>query len=90
MAARVGSIMVRRALELGLHRRGIVSRPNADGQILVNAVNTFWSIYVLDKQWSFAVGLPQSLQDGDIDPDLPEPVSHRDFNSNTSIFFMGL
>ena len=75
MAARLGSIMVRRALELGLHRCGTISRCGSDSNNPVNAVNTFWTIYVLDRQWSFAVGLPQSLQDRDIDSDLPEPVS---------------
>ena len=30
---------------------------------------------MLDKEWSFAVGLPRSLHDGDVDPELPDPVS---------------
>ncbi|KIM92691.1 hypothetical protein OIDMADRAFT_185063 [Oidiodendron maius Zn] len=73
MACRLSSIMVRQALELGLHRRGTFSRPIIDGQNLVRAVEAFWTIYVLDGHWSFAVGLPRSLQNADIDPDLPEP-----------------
>ncbi|CZR67535.1 uncharacterized protein PAC_17434 [Phialocephala subalpina] len=73
VACRLSSTMVRLALELGLHRRSTFSRPISDGQNLVKVVNAFWSIYVLDRQWSFAFGLPISLQETDIDPDLPEP-----------------
>jgi hypothetical protein len=68
--------MVRIALELGLHRRSTFSRPICDDQNLVKVINAFWSVYVLDRQWSFASGLPISLQNMDIDPDLPEPVSY--------------
>jgi hypothetical protein len=75
MACRLSSTMVRLSLELGLHRSSTFSRPICDDQNLVKVVNVFWSIYVLDRQWSFASGLPISLQDTDIDPDLSEPVS---------------
>lgn len=33
----------------------------------------FWSIYVLDRRWSFGTGMPFALQDSDIDPQLPKP-----------------
>lgn len=33
----------------------------------------FWSIYVLDRRWSFGTGMPFALQDSDIDPLLPKP-----------------
>ena len=39
------------------------------------AIKLFWSIYVLDRRWSFGTGMPFALQDADIDPLLPEPVS---------------
>ena len=39
------------------------------------AIKLFWSIYVLDRRWSFGTGMPFALQDTDIDPQLPEPVS---------------
>jgi hypothetical protein len=87
MAARLGSIMIRRALELGLHRCGTVSRSDANSHNSVNALNAFWAIYVLDRQWSFAVGLPQSLRDEDIDSDLPEPVSHQDYTPQRFMHF---
>jgi hypothetical protein len=33
----------------------------------------FWSIYVLDRRWSFGTGMPFALQDSDIDPLLQKP-----------------
>lgn len=39
------------------------------------AIKLFWSIYVLDRRWGFGTGMPFTLQDDDIDPSLPEPVS---------------
>ena len=33
----------------------------------------FWSIYVLDRRWSFGTGMPFALQDSDIDPQLSKP-----------------
>jgi hypothetical protein len=80
MAARLSSMMVRLAVEKGLHRRGTLLRPIFDPQNLVKAVNVFWTVYVLDGQWSYAVGLPKSMQDADIDPDLPDPVSQDTYN----------
>ena len=38
------------------------------------AIKLFWSVYVLDRRWSFGTGMPFALQDADIDPALPEPV----------------
>ena len=39
-----------------------------------NALNTFWSAYVLDRRWSFGTGLPYVCHDDKIDPKLPYPV----------------
>ena len=39
------------------------------------ALRLFWVIYHLDRHWSFGTGLPFAIQDIDIDPQLPEPVS---------------
>ncbi len=38
-------------------------------------INSFWSAYVLDRRWAFGTGLPYVVQDEEIDPDLPMPVS---------------
>ena len=40
----------------------------------LQACKLFWSIYVLDRRWSFGTGMPFAIQDADIDPALPEPV----------------
>ena len=39
-------------------------------------MRTFWCIYALDRRWSFGTSLSFALQEDDIDPELPEPVSH--------------
>ena len=41
------------------------------------AINAFWAIFVLDRQLSYALGLPKNLQDVDIDSGLPLPVGDR-------------
>ena len=48
------------------------SFPDEQGRSWV--VKLFWSIYVLDRRWSFGMGRPFALQDSDIDPALPQPV----------------
>lgn len=62
-------------IELGLHRRDSLFKVVADPEERANVVKLFWSIYVLDRRWSFGTGMPFALQDADIDPNLPEPVS---------------
>lgn len=78
MASRITSSMVRQALELGLHRHGTLLRLSCE-QTLINPLNTFWTIFIFDRQWSFAVGLPVVMQNNDIDPEVPEPVSRYQF-----------
>lgn len=63
----------RLCFELGLHRRGGLQKI-ADPQTRTNALNTFWSAYVLDRRWSFSAGLPFVCDDDKIDPKLPYPV----------------
>jgi hypothetical protein len=62
-------------IELGLHRRDSLFKVVTDKEERANAIKLFWSIYVLDRRWSFGTGMPFALQDADIDPSLPEPVS---------------
>lgn len=38
----------------------------------------FWSVYVLDRRWSFGTGLPFALPGETIDPRLPKPVCSID------------
>lgn len=63
-------------IELGLHRRDGLFKAVPDEEERSNVVKLFWSIYVLDRRWSFGTGMPFAIQDADIDPSLPEPVSY--------------
>lgn len=60
--------------EMGLHRRESLFKAFPDDAERDKIVKFFWSVYVLDRRWSFGTGLPFVLQDADIDPNLPEPV----------------
>ncbi|KAM7215255.1 fungal-specific transcription factor domain containing protein [Rhypophila decipiens] len=72
LAWRVMGHVARLCFELGLHRReGLERIP--DAQDRRNAVNTFWSAYVLDRRWGFGTGLPFVCHDDKIDPGLPMP-----------------
>jgi hypothetical protein len=66
--------VVRLCIELGLHRREVIDMIN-DKEDRRIAINTFWSAFVLDRRWAFSAGLPYVVADGEIDPDLPYPVS---------------
>lgn len=74
MCWRVMGQVVRLCLELGLHRRDVIDQIKDEEERRL-AVNTFWSVYVLDRRWAFSAGLPYVLPDEEIDPDLPSPVS---------------
>ena len=59
---------------MGLHRREILAKSLLSLEERSQACKLFWSIYVLDRRWSFGTGMPFAIQDADIDPTLPEPV----------------
>lgn len=66
--------VARHCIELGLHRREtLMNIP--DEETRKNAIMTFWSAYTLDRRWSFGTGLPFVIQDAEVDPQLPRPVS---------------
>ncbi|KAL8802405.1 MAG: hypothetical protein Q9182_003828 [Xanthomendoza sp. 2 TL-2023] len=72
-AYRAIGLAARLSYEVGLHRNNILHRDFADHEERSWALKLFWSIYVLDRRWSFGTGLPFAVQDADIDPLLPEP-----------------
>src|ERR1700730_5103677 len=74
LAWRLSGQVARMCIELGLHRRDARFEALPDDEERASAVNLFWSIYVLDRRWSFGTGMPFAIQDSDIDPTLPEPV----------------
>lgn len=74
LAWRVMGQVVRLCMELGIHqKRGLMMIQNETER--KNALNSFWSAYVLDRRWAFGTGLPYAIQDDEIDPTLPMPVS---------------
>lgn len=66
----------RMSLEMGIHRKRILLDNFKRPEDQDFAIRAFWCIYVLDKRWSFGTGLPFALNECDIDPELPEPVSY--------------
>jgi hypothetical protein len=72
---RLTNNLVRTALELGLNLQKVVLRTFEAPELRVNVRNTFWTIFVLDRQMSYTLGLPKSLQDADVDVGLVLPVS---------------
>ncbi|KAL8693395.1 MAG: hypothetical protein Q9218_001787 [Villophora microphyllina] len=72
-AYRTIGLAARLSFELGLHRNNVLHRDFADQDERLWALKLFWSIFVLDRRWSFGTGLPFAIQDADIDPLLPEP-----------------
>lgn len=75
LAWRVMGQVARLCLEMGLHRRDGIARIEGE-QDRRNAVNTFWSAYVLDRRWSFGTGFPFVVHDDKIDPGLPYPEDY--------------
>jgi hypothetical protein len=74
LAWRVIGQVVRLCLELGIHQNRGLMKIHDETQRR-NALNSFWSAYVLDRRWAFGTGLPYSVHDDEIDPRLPLPVS---------------
>ncbi|KAI7287461.1 fungal transcriptional regulatory protein [Hortaea werneckii] len=71
-AWRIIGLTARLCIELGLHRRETYDAMS-DESDRNETILLFWSIYVLDRRWSFGTGMPFALQDSDIDPQLPKP-----------------
>ncbi|KAK0250481.1 hypothetical protein LTS09_014328 [Friedmanniomyces endolithicus] len=69
---RIIGLTARLCIELGLHRRETYDAMQ-DESAKSDTILLFWSIYVLDRRWSFGTGMPFALQDADIDPHLPKP-----------------
>lgn len=74
-ASRIIGLAARFCVEMGLHRRETLAKTPLSSDERFQACKLFWSIYVLDRRWSFGTGMPFAIQDADIDPNLPEPVS---------------
>lgn len=73
-AWRVIGQVARLCIETGAHRAVTLAKIENESDRR-NALNTFWTSYILDRRWAFGTGLPFVVQDEEIDPDLPFPVS---------------
>lgn len=69
---RIIGLTARLCIELGLHRRETYEAIQDESE-RSETILLFWSIYVLDRRWSFGTGMPFALQDSDIDQQLPKP-----------------
>lgn len=77
------------SIELGLHRRDSFFKVVTDERERIAITKLFWSIYVLDRRWSFGTGMPFAIQDSDIDPSLPEPVCNFLLSLTTPLILSG-
>lgn len=89
-AYRLIGLAARFSLEMGLHRHEIITETYPDKEERRMALKVFWSIYVLDRRYSFGTGMPFAVQDADIDPSLPEPVSNSKANDIRILIRIGL
>ncbi|KAF9640074.1 Casein kinase II regulatory subunit [Lasiodiplodia theobromae] len=72
-AWRIIGLAARLCMELGLHRRETYSTIFTEEEERAAAIRLFWSVYVLDRRWSFGTGMPFAFEDTDIDPNVPKP-----------------
>jgi hypothetical protein len=75
LAWRTIGLAGRAAIELGLHRRETYPMRFSDVEQRVRVTQLFWSIYVLDRRWSFVTGRSFAIPESDIDLDPPKSVS---------------
>lgn len=87
-AWRLIGLAARVSFEMGLHRSDILARSFTDETELKTAVRIFWVLYALDRRFSFGTGMPFAIQDSDIDPALPAPVSSRNPQEDATADFL--
>nr|POE47679.1 putative transcriptional regulatory protein [Quercus suber] len=75
---RIIGLTARLCIELGLHRHETYDAILDDSE-RSETMLLFWSIYVLDRRWSFGTGMPFALQDSDIDANMPKPEHHSPY-----------
>ena len=79
---RVIGLAARLCIELGLHRSETYDKMFSNEEERTAALMLFWSIYVLDRRWSFGTGMSFAFQDADLDPNLPKPVCVPDLTKH--------
>ena len=61
-------------LELGLNQRVVLDRSFPDNRSRSQALTMLWSVFVLERQLRYSLGLTITTQDFVLDPALPDPV----------------
>lgn len=75
----------RRSVELGLHRHETYEAMSGPAE-RSEAKLMFWSVYILDRRFSFGTGMPFALQDTDVDPSVPKPEDRTSYLSAMARF----
>lgn len=75
-AWRMIGLAARLSIELGLHQIKPLQGVHPKSKASVRGLMLFWDIYILDRRFSLSTGRPFAIQDVDIDPALPKPVSN--------------
>ncbi len=60
--------------ELGLTREIVLARVFPDSKDRVRAINTIWTVFILEQHLSYALGLPNAMQGLRLDSTFPPPV----------------
>lgn len=74
-AWRMIGLAARLCIELGLHQAKTLCQAYPNSKDFMKAIALFWDVYILDRRFSLSTGRPFAIQDTDIDPALPKPVS---------------
>lgn len=82
---RIVGLAARRCVELGLHRHETYEKIT-DPAERARTVLLFWSVYILDRRFSFGTGMPFALQDTDVDPGVPKPEDRTSYISAMARF----
>ncbi|RVX65782.1 hypothetical protein B0A52_10313 [Exophiala mesophila] len=90
LAWRTIGLAGRAAIDLGLHRRETYSMRFSDNEQRLRASQLFWSIYALDRRWSFSTGRSFAIPECDIDLDLPKPSSSESYLLSTMVAYAQL
>ncbi|KIW78498.1 hypothetical protein Z517_08335 [Fonsecaea pedrosoi CBS 271.37] len=61
-------------LELGLNRKMVLDRSFPDPKNRSQAINTVWTVFVLEQHLSYALGFSNAMQNLHPEPNFPQPV----------------
>lgn len=73
----------RQALEMGLHRKQSLLDNFKDAEERRLATKVFWTVYELDRRWSFGTSLSFAIHDHDIDTPLPNAQNSDHYFEHT-------